>query len=849
MYDLRKSEPLPKQKVIPGGVRTDSAMKEKMFSSRDTDFIICVDDDQSVLNQLETQLEGAFGNICSIESAESAEEALALIDEIEKDGGLILLVISDQVMPNMQGDRFLEIINTRFPETHKILLTGYAGLESAMYAINHANLDKYLEKPWDKNEFLSIVQHLLGPAIESKVPEGVFRIRDALQNVLMFRNLPLEAIDLIAEKLQVVEFAKDVTIFGIDDPGDCMYIIKSGEVKIIAGEDGVGEVLAFLGRGNYFGEMALLTGEPRSASVVTSLDTELFKLTKSNFDYLLAKHPSIALTLSHVLSQRLRDVSIKKAGRQNKIICVLNTVQRVHEKIIVVDIARKLRKETNGKVVVLELDSLRPEIVSMLKLDRKDTGARWVLENLDNIQEDELSKILPEDDDGVKFFLLPTEENLPLSSYIIQLLSLFKEYYNFVLINLSLGSDLEHGIVKTMEQSNTILYLMKQDGEATEESLLPLQQIHKDYFHLMKKIEIAVVWDSSHQTVSEVLYNLVERHRIHFLRVDDSVQFLFKRHLPEITTVSEEKSPQAYQDVSRIARRLGNVSVGLVLGGGGARAYAHLGVLKALAEEGIPVDIVAGTSMGAFIGALYIMGKSIEEILELSWEAWKKLNSPVSWTLPRIAFIKGKRIHNLVHEIFGDILIEELPLPFFCVAGDLVSGQEVVIGRGKLFEAILATGALPGFFEPVSRDNMYLVDGGVVNNVPGDVLKKQGIDMVIAVDVTPEREVHLLPSISKDGSSFPKTRNIRQKVSLYAKHLKSRFGTILLPRIVMRVIAIEGLEITRNKSRYFDIHIKPNLEDFDLFDFKRLRQIVEIGEQAGQQQIAKIQETMRTLKR
>ena len=190
----------------------------------------------------------------------------------------------------------------------------------------------------------------------------------------------------------------------------------------------------------------------------------------------------------------------------------------------------------------------------------------------------------------------------------------------------------------------------------------------------------------------------------------------------------------------------------------------------------------------------------------------------------------------------------DLPLPFFCVAGDLVSGQEIVLGSGKLYKAILATGALPGFFEPVSMKNMYLVDGGVVNNVPGDVLKKQGIDMVIAVDVTPEREVHLSPA-REVTERIPLEQNIFRRVLLHAKQLKSRFGTILLPRIIMRVIAIEGLEITRNKSRYFDIHIKPNLEDFDLFDFSRLREIVDIGEQTGRQEIAKIQETISSLKR
>lgn len=823
---------------------------EPVLSNRYKHYIICVDDDQSVLNQLVTQLEETFGDICLIESAESAEEAIDLLEDITEEGGKPMVVISDQVMPGMKGDRFLEVVNNKYPNTHKILLTGYAGLESAMYAINHANLDKYFEKPWDKEEFIAVIQRLIGPIVETRFSDGVFRMRDALQNVLMFRDLSAEAIDLIASKLRLVQYPKDFTIFRIDDPADCMYVIKSGEVKVIAGVDEDDEVLAYLTRGNYFGEMALLTGEPRSATVMTSLDSELLMLTKQDFEYLLTRHPSIAVTLSHVLSQRLRNLSIKKAGRQNKIVCVLDSIQHSSEKLLVVDLARKLSKETNGKVVVIETGETSIEITNLLNLNGKNTSSHWILENIDHIQEEEVDQILPHDQEGVKFFLLPDNKTPPLESYIIQLLSLLKEFYNFVLIHFPLGPAIDLGVIKTMEQATTILYLMSLSDEDPEKNLKNLAILHQGYEPLMKKVEIVVVRESSRQAIPVSLSSSIERHRIHYVRLAHDVSpYFFTQEassMPAVESVSKE-SPQITQDVSRIARRLGNVSVGLVLGGGGARTFAHLGILKVLREEGIPIDIIAGTSMGAFIGALHIMGKSLEEILEIARMHWKKLNSPVSWTLPRIAFIKGKRIRTIVHEIFGDILIEDLPLPFFCVAGDLVSGQEVVIGQGKLYEAILASGALPGFFEPVSFKNMYLVDGGVVNNVPGDVLKKQGVDMVIAVDVTPEREVHLISPFAQKTQRQP--QHFLQQLLYYGKQLKFRYGTILLPRIIMRVIAMEGLEITRNKSRYFDIHIKPNLEDFDLFDFKRLPQIVQIGEDTGRQQIAKIRETIRSLKR
>ncbi|PIE34813.1 hypothetical protein CSA56_06665 [candidate division KSB3 bacterium] len=809
-------------------------------------YILCVDDEQAILNQLSNQLEEAFGDVCSFEYAESAEEAFEILSNIERQGDIVLLVISDQVMPGMKGDEFLEVVNRRFPQAHKILLTGYAGLESAMRAINYAGLDRYLEKPWDKEEFLVTVRGLLSSETLAVAPKG-FHTREAIRNVQMFRDLPENAIDSIAENLKLVAFQKDEVVFTIDDPGDCLYIIKSGEVKVVAGVGDRGEVLTYLGRGNYFGEMALLTGDPRSASIITTMDSELLMLTKQDFDFLIQHHPSIALALSHMLSQRLREVSIKKAGRQNKIICIFNTLFGQYEQTVVPEIAQSLMRETNGRVFVVDLDPASHQ--RQLEPEQQEKNAAWVIDHLDNIQDDELSSMLPRYENGVKFFIPPLSERYPLSSYIVRLLSMLKDSYNFVLVHVKADSELGEGEIKIMEQANTVLYLLNQTKCTIGGPRRLLHMFQREYGQLLKKFEVVVARQEPDSAFSELLTSFVEHHRIHFLRVGESLQSFFQLHRRNSAPVTAESAAsQARRDVSRIARRLGNVSVGLVLGGGGARAYAHLGVLKVLQEEGIPIDIIAGTSMGAFLGALHIMGYSIEDILDISRDTWKKLNSPLSWTIPRIAFIKGKRIKHLVHDIFGETLIEDLPLPFFCVAGDLVSGQEVVLGSGELYKAILATGALPGFFAPVSLKNMYLVDGGVVNNVPGDVLKKQGVDMVIAVDVTPEREVHLRPEKHFSEQIVPE-RKLSQRFLQLVRLLKSRYGTVLLPRIIMRVIAIEGLEITRNKSRYFDIHIKPALEDFDLFDFRRLRDIVDIGEEAGRAEIAKIRETISSLKR
>ncbi len=824
-------------------------MKKEALSCCERNYIICVASEQVILNQLETQLEEGFKGIYTITSAESAEEALSLIEEIEKEGCSISLVLSDKALPEMPGERFLEQVSQKLPAVCKILLVDRAGLDSVKYAINHAGIDKYIEKPWDKETLLEIVRpFLLGQKAKHTLQEDISWVRETIQNVDIFRDLSSDGVDLIADRLHLLNFSKDTTLFMINDPGDCMYIIKSGEVKMIAGMPGSGEILAYLGRGSYFGEMSLLTGKPRESSIMTSMDSELLILTKNDFDYFLQKYPSMLIMLHSASVQRLRDFSIKNAEGQNSIICVLNSIQDEHKQTIAVDIARKLRKETNGKVVVIDLNLPQHQIASMERLPQEPVHLHWIIENFYHITEEKLSQILLEDEDGVQFFIPTSQEVLSLSSHLIQFLSVFKEFYHFVFVNFRIASDLERDIIKTtMEHANTIVYLLDQTEASAEKKFAFLQHIVQECAHLVKKFEFVATCSPSKQFVPEELESLIEQAQIHYLRLDDtSMDFLSGNEDTVGGNGLDRKISRVNHDVGRIARQLGKISFGLALGGGGARAYAHLGILKVLEEEGIPIDMIAGTDMGAFVGALYIMGKSVKEILEISHESWRKLISPVSWTFPRVALIKTKRIQRLVHDIFGDILIEDLPLPFFCVAGDLVSGQEVVIGRGKLYKAILATIAIPGFFEPVPLDNMSLIYGGVVNNVPGDVLKKKGIDLVLAVDVTPEHEVHLSPGMDRQGQS-PDKQSIFQRIAYDVTHIKSRFGTMLLPRIIMRMIAIEGMQITRNKSRYFDILLKPNLENFDFFDFRRLPQIVESGEQAVRQELAKIQETRRCL--
>ena len=184
---------------------------------------------------------------------------------------------------------------------------------------------------------------------------------------------------------------------------------------------------------------------------------------------------------------------------------------------------------------------------------------------------------------------------------------------------------------------------------------------------------------------------------------------------------------------------MNNMKIGYALGGGAARGLSHIGVLKVLHKHGISPDVIAGTSIGAIIGALYAAGYDPEDIEKIVLGMdWKKLASLVDWTLPFSGLLQGKRVVSLLRSILGDITFSQLRFDFACVATDILSGEQVVLREGALVEAVRASISIPGIFTPVELSGRYLVDGGLVNTVPVSICREMGADYVIGVNVIPE---------------------------------------------------------------------------------------------------------------
>jgi NTE family protein len=279
-----------------------------------------------------------------------------------------------------------------------------------------------------------------------------------------------------------------------------------------------------------------------------------------------------------------------------------------------------------------------------------------------------------------------------------------------------------------------------------------------------------------------------------------------------------------------LARFLVAKTRGIALGGGGARALAHLGILKLFESEAIRFDYVSGASFGAVIGALYARGDSIDQIESLIKKFFGGLESAFDPTLPVVSFFKGKKMRKMLKETFKDLRIEELPLRFVTSAVDLQSGKEHVFDNGPIVEALIATMSLPGAFPPYFLGEKVLVDGGMVNNVPEDLIRERGADLVLGVNVSPLHEAVSL-KLFEDRKSSGKSL-----FRYFWDNLK--YPPIL--KIMGRTITLEGREITRLKKLRMDLFINFHLEEFQLFDFVRFKEIIQKGESESQHHLGEI---------
>ena len=272
-------------------------------------------------------------------------------------------------------------------------------------------------------------------------------------------------------------------------------------------------------------------------------------------------------------------------------------------------------------------------------------------------------------------------------------------------------------------------------------------------------------------------------------------------------------------DLDRLARTVAGRSIGVVLGGGGTRGFAHIGVLQAMAEAGIPVDVVGGSSMGAVIGAQFAMGLTPGEMLAANTAGWSRRRL-LDFGLPTLSLLRGRGATRTIEGFFGDTQIEDLLLDYFCTTVDLSEFKLHIARRGSVATWARASASVPGLWPPLVDPEGHLhVDGGMLNNVPTDVMRAEQAGTVIGVDVC-SRQSEMTVPIS--------VRSLPAGLALVrARRAGQWFPSIL--DVLNRANLLASLQHQQSARLHADVFIAPPVEDEGFAAFDRVARLAEIG--------------------
>ena len=437
------------------------------------------------------------------------------------------------------------------------------------------------------------------------------------------------------------------------DEADDLFVILRGRLRVVAKSDEGERTLRTLGPGAAIGELALLTGAPRSASVQAVRDTTLLQLRRDRFVELMERDGRFAAAVARELASQLQTSGGLAAPPTRPVLLAL---RRLGPEVPLADVASSLAGALSryGRVEILGASAAGTDAVERA--------------------EDENAHVLLLDEAGA-----------------------------------GVWSDL------CARQADRTLLVATADSPPP-----PVPSPTAD---------LVVLGPSSGEALRALLDAVAPRahHRL---------------------ASTETTDPGA----GRLARRLVGRALGVVLSGGGARGFAHIGALAELEDEGIEVDRYGGCSMGSLIAAMAAAGWNAQSIRDHCHEELVRRSPFNDYTIPRVALIRSRKAARMFDRLFGGLTIEELAKPLFTVSADLLSSRLVVHRRGSLIEAVGASMSIPGLAPPLPRSGRLLVDGGVLNNLPVDAMADAAEGPIVAVDVVRRLEpsdddVPALPSI------------------------------------------------------------------------------------------------------
>lgn len=701
---------------------------------------------------------------------------------------------------------------------------------------------------------------------------------EILKRISLFASCAVEELQLIAERSRLVEYKKGEAVYHEGERADAFYVVASGRLQIFTDVDGRKELYTVLHNGDTFGEISLLTGESHSATVEALNDTLVLRLAKDDFEELINRIPSLVLHLSRLLSKRLRTKNHPTKTGEATVVAIYSGTKGVGRTLFSVALAAALKRETNREVIIVDFNTPTGALNQFFGIP-KHTPTRigsqlspWSAEALEQ-------EVL---EHPLAFHALYAGDRVagPQGELLVApILSSLTPHYGYVLLDLP--AELDPTVFKSLIQSDLIYLLTDCAKDSVIRTNALIRQIRSSVTAQDEKIKIILnLMDGEGERLTpseagQLLDGPVASTLPHIedhdgeISVDDLIRL-----------VQDPEAPYT-RAVRRVARQLGGVLVGLALGSGAALGLAHIGVIKVLEREHIPIDIIAGSSIGALVGGLWAAGKSAAELEDLAlrfknpWSIRQlflfDLSLPVvslliglaggiamGWfagfwagflfgvmacvllgllTGPLIGGpIQGTHLMAKLESDFGGKRFEETRIPLKIVATNPIAREEVVFDSGSIAEAVRASVSIPGIFKPVIRLGKLCIDGGVVNPVPVAVLKRSGANRIIAINVFPtmaemaahEQEMQR-QRVEWDAQLAARSFPVRLITRLRQELLRSISPIVF--DVIMRSMQSMEYHIAEVTCRQADVILRPSVPGSFWLEFYHPEKFIRRGEE------------------
>lgn len=707
-----------------------------------------------------------------------------------------------------------------------------------------------------------------------------------LKRVPIFASCTPEQLSLIVNRTRLVEYKKGEIIYRQGDPANAFYMISSGRLRIFSVDGPQEHTIAILHNGDSFGEVSLLTGENHSATVQTLNDTLILELEKKDFDDVINRIPSLVLYLSRLLSKRLRTKEHGVEFAEATIVGIYAAVAKVGRSCFAMALAHNLNQETGHPVVVVNISKIENSFAaaasSPVAASRLSTGA---LEALESAVENAIVQ------HPLGFSVLEAAtflDDTAAEQAIAPLLGLLTQRFRYILLDLP--NEMNPSVVKALVQSDLVYVVTSDWREHIIRTNALIHQLQSIIAGVEQRLKTIITITSAPDQ------NTTEAPEKTELSRPASYTLPFVPSLAEGMTVEtlrqvlNNRGLLYTATVRHMARELGGLLVGLALGSGAALGLAHVGILKIIEREKIPIDVIAGTSIGALVAALWASGKSAAELEEMAlrfknpWQVRKlfllDLGIPIFsvvlgiiigavvsvlagfWTGLLLGFmvasvvgivlgplsggpIQGSRLTAKLQEDFAGKTFADTWLPLKIVAANPMAREEIVFESGSLVDAVRASVSIPGIFKPVIYKGKVCLDGGVINPVPVTVLKRAGVNHVIAVNVfptTPEFVTHLQEiqrrRVERDAQLA--SRSLPARLFYRIRQELIRSVSPLVFDVIMRSMQLMEYQISEISCRDADITLRPTVIGSHWLEFFSPEKFIRRGEEVALENLEEI---------